>query len=125
MPISKRVLVIGAAGFAASMSSMAIAQTKAKSKSVAQLGEGVRGLDRPQDGRRAEVQHQSIRGQACKPMFALGGVHGDPSWGRKLPTERQDVPMPFEAGARGTTKRRWANFQDRFSGLGEPIIDRS
>jgi hypothetical protein len=40
MSISKRSLVIGAAGFAASMSTAAIAQTKAKSKSGTQLGDG-------------------------------------------------------------------------------------
>ncbi len=70
MPISKRVLVIGAAGFAASMSSMAIAQTKANSKSVTQLGEGDAVWIDPKTG---NVQKSNTKVSAAKHQAVMAG----------------------------------------------------
>ena len=68
MPISKRVLIIGAASFVASTSSIAIAQTKAKSKSVTQLGEGDAVWIDPKTG---NVQKSNTKVSAAKMVWIM------------------------------------------------------
>ena len=64
MPISKRVLVIGAAGFAASMSSMAIARRST------QLGEGDAVWIEPKTG---NVQKSNTKVSAAKHQAVMAG----------------------------------------------------
>ena len=110
MSISKRVLVIGAAGFAASMSSIAIAQTKAKSKSVTQLGEGDAVWINPKTG---NVQKSNTKVSAAKHQAVMAGGGKEIPRGAVIYKQSGKMYM-FDPGAAGNEAAS-ANFQDSFN----------
>jgi hypothetical protein len=109
MAISKRALVIGAAGFAASLSSMAIAQTKAKSESVTQLGEGDAVWINPKTG---TVQKSNTKVSAAKHQAVMAGGGKEIPRGAVIYKQNGKMYM-FDPGAGNEAAS--ANFQDSFN----------
>jgi hypothetical protein len=110
MSISKRSLVIGAAGFAASMSTAAIAQTKAKSKSVTQLGDGDAVWINPKTG---DVQKSNTKVSAAKHQAVRAGGGKEIPRGAVIYNQSGKMYM-FDPGAAGNEAAS-ANFQDSFN----------
>ena len=108
MSISKRSLVIGAAGFAASMSTAAIAQTK--SKSVTQLGDGDAVWINPKTG---DVQKSNTKVSAAKHQAVLAGGGKEIPRGAVIYKQSGKMYM-FDPGAAGNEAAA-ANFQDSFN----------
>ena len=108
MSISKRSLVIGAAGFAASMSSIAVAQTKANS--VTQLGEGDAVWINPKTG---NVQKSNTKVSAAKHQAVLAGGGKEIPRGAVIYNQSGKMYM-FDPGAAGNEAAS-ANFQDSFN----------
>ena len=110
MPISKRVLIIGVASFAASTSSIAIAQTKAKSKSVTQLGEGDAVWINPKTG---IVQKSNTKVSAAKHQAVMAGGGKEIPRGTVIYKQSGKMYM-FDPSAAGNEAAS-ANFQDSFN----------
>ena len=108
MPISKRALVVGAAGFAASMSSIAVAQTKAKS--VAQLGDGDAVWINPKTG---DVQKSNTKVSAAKHQAVIAGGGKEIPRGAVIYKQSGKMYM-FDPTAAGNEAAS-ANFQDSFN----------
>ena len=109
MAISKRALVIGAAGFAVSLSSVAAAQTKAKAKSVTQLGEGDAVWINPKTG---EVQKSNTKVSAAKHQAVMAGGGKEIPRGAVIYKQSGKMYM-FDPGAGNEAAS--ANFQDSFN----------
>jgi hypothetical protein len=105
MPISKRALVIGAAGFAASMST-AIAQTKAKS--ITQLGEGDAVWINPKTGK---VQKSNTKMSAAKHQAVMAGGGKEIPRGAVIYKQGGKMYM-FDPGA--ASEAASADFHDSF-----------
>jgi hypothetical protein len=109
MAISKRALVIGAAGFAASMSSIAVAQTK-KSESVTQLGEGDAVWINPKTG---EVHKSNTKVSAAKHQAVTAG--GGKEIPRGAVIYKQSGKMYMFDPSAAANEAASANFQDQFN----------
>jgi hypothetical protein len=102
-------VVIGAAGLAASMSSMAIAQTNAKSKSVTQLAEGDAVWINPKT---SNVQKSNTKVPAAKHQAVMSGGGKEIPRGAVIYKQSGKMYM-FDPSAGNEAAS--ANFQDSFN----------
>ena len=108
MVISKRALFVGAAGFAAALSSRAVAQTTAKSKAVTQLGEGGAVWINPKTGK---IQKSNTKVSTAKHQAVMAGGGKEIPRGAVIYKQNGKMYM-FDPAA--TNEAAATNFQDQF-----------